>query len=88
MKPGPRCFDVAFAAEPSRRFSTFSAASKHARLLTPSPLVGDRIDLWFSTLSTRHAWLKRSIWFSLKSIKWLTGRQITPTLSLAIQKVA
>jgi hypothetical protein len=50
--------------------------------------VGDRIDLWFSTLSTRHAWLKRSIWFSLKSIKWLTGRQITPTLSLAIQKVA
>jgi len=62
--------------------------SQHARLLTPSPLVGDRIDLWFSTLSTRHAWLKRSIWFSLKSIKWLTGRQITPTLSLAIQKVA
>ena len=62
--------------------------SKHARLLTPSQRGVDRIDLWFSTLSTRYAWLKRSIWFSLKAIKWLTGRQITPTLSLAIRKVA
>jgi len=49
--------------------------------------VGDRIDLWLGTLSTRHAWLKRSIWLSLKVIKWVTGRQITPTLSLAIRKV-
>jgi 2-polyprenyl-3-methyl-5-hydroxy-6-metoxy-1,4-benzoquinol methylase len=59
----------------------------HAELLRPSPEVGDRIDLWFSTLSPRHAWLKRSIWGSLKVIKALTGKQITPTLSLAIRKV-
>jgi len=61
--------------------------SRHARLLSPLPQVGDRIDLWFRTLSARHSWLKRSIWLSLKSLKWLTGRQITPTLSLAIRKV-
>jgi 2-polyprenyl-3-methyl-5-hydroxy-6-metoxy-1,4-benzoquinol methylase len=60
--------------------------SKHARLLSPSREVGDRIDLWFRGLSARHAWLKRSIWLSLKMVKWLTGKQITPTLQLAIQK--
>jgi 2-polyprenyl-3-methyl-5-hydroxy-6-metoxy-1,4-benzoquinol methylase len=60
---------------------------KRAQLLQPSAEVGDRIDLWLGTLSTRHAWLKRSIWLSLKVIKWVTGRQITPTLSLAIRKV-
>jgi 2-polyprenyl-3-methyl-5-hydroxy-6-metoxy-1,4-benzoquinol methylase len=61
--------------------------AQQAELLRPAPEVGDRIDLWFSTLSPRHAWLKRSIWGSLKVIKALTGKEITPTLSLAIRKV-
>ena len=60
---------------------------KHAELLRPSPEVGDRIDLWLGSLSKRHALLKRSIWMSLKNIKWLSGREITPTLSLAIRKL-
>jgi 2-polyprenyl-3-methyl-5-hydroxy-6-metoxy-1,4-benzoquinol methylase len=62
--------------------------SKRATLLKPSPQAGDRIDLWFNTLSARHASLKRSIWASLKVIKALTGAEITPTLSLAIRKEA
>lgn len=61
--------------------------AKHAELLRPAPEVGDRIDLWFSTLSARHAWLKRTIWGSLKVIKALTGKELTPTLSLAIRKL-
>ncbi len=60
---------------------------EHAELLLPSREVGDRIDLWFSTLSARHAWLKRTVWGSLKAIKGLTGKEITPDLSLAIRKV-
>ena len=60
---------------------------KCVQVLQPSAEVGDRIDLWLGTLSTRHALVKRSIWLSLKIIKWLTGRQITPTLSLALRKV-
>jgi 2-polyprenyl-3-methyl-5-hydroxy-6-metoxy-1,4-benzoquinol methylase len=59
---------------------------KHARLLTPLPHVGDRIDVWFRKLSRRYGWLKRSIWLSLKSIKALTGAEVPPTLSLAIRK--
>jgi hypothetical protein len=61
--------------------------TQHAELLQPLPEIGDRIDLWFGNLSARHAWLKRSIWLSLKTIKWLSGKIVTPTLSLAIRKV-
>lgn len=60
---------------------------RHAELLRPKRAVGDRIDLWFGTLSRRHAWLKRSIWLALKTFKWLSGKEITPTLSLAIRRV-
>ena len=59
-----------------------------AALLRPAPHVGDRIDLWFNTLSGRYGWLKRSIWAALKALKLATGRQITPSLSLAIRKVS
>jgi 2-polyprenyl-3-methyl-5-hydroxy-6-metoxy-1,4-benzoquinol methylase len=58
----------------------------HARLLRPRPEIGDRVDLWYRSLSPRHAWLKRSLWMSLKAGKWVSGREITPTLSLAIRK--
>jgi 2-polyprenyl-3-methyl-5-hydroxy-6-metoxy-1,4-benzoquinol methylase len=58
----------------------------HAQLLRPRPEVGDRVDLWYKGLSTRHAWLKRSLWMCLKLGKALSGREITPTLSLAIRK--
>lgn len=58
-----------------------------AELLRPLPEVGDRIDLWYRSLSPRHAWLKRSLWMSLKLGKWGSGREITPTLSLAIRKL-
>jgi 2-polyprenyl-3-methyl-5-hydroxy-6-metoxy-1,4-benzoquinol methylase len=61
---------------------------KHVELLRPRPEVGDRVDLWFATLSKRHALLKRSIWASLKVIKGLTGKEIAPTLSLALRKRA
>ncbi len=60
--------------------------TQHAELLQPLPEIGDRIDLWFGALSARHVWLKRSIWLSLKTIKWLSGKIVTPTLSLAIRK--
>ncbi|HKU90931.1 MAG TPA: methyltransferase domain-containing protein [Steroidobacteraceae bacterium] len=59
----------------------------HAQLLRPLPEVGDRVDLWYKTLSSKHDWLKRSLWMSLKAGKALSGREITPTLSLAIRKV-
>jgi SAM-dependent methyltransferase len=62
--------------------------SGQAELLRPLPEVGDRIDLWLGTLSRRHAGLKRSLWVALKSLKFLTGREITPGLSLAIRKAA
>jgi hypothetical protein len=55
-------------------------------LLKPVPSVGDRIDLWFSTLSQRHAWLKRTIWAALKTLKAVSGKELTPSLSLAIRK--
>jgi 2-polyprenyl-3-methyl-5-hydroxy-6-metoxy-1,4-benzoquinol methylase len=58
----------------------------HAELLRPLPQIGDRIDLWYRTLSPRHAWLKRAVWASLKLGKHVSGREITPTLSLAIRK--
>jgi SAM-dependent methyltransferase len=60
---------------------------KHAGLLAPREPVGDRIDLWLQSLSRRHAHMKRAVWGALKLNKWLTGRQITPTLSLAVRKL-
>jgi hypothetical protein len=57
-----------------------------AELLAPREPIGDRIDLWHESLSRRHAGLKRCVWAALKANKWLTGREITPTLSLAIRK--
>jgi 2-polyprenyl-3-methyl-5-hydroxy-6-metoxy-1,4-benzoquinol methylase len=60
---------------------------RHARLLPPLPEVGDRVDLWYQSLSPRHATLKRALWRSLKLVKGVSGRQITPTLSLAIRKM-
>ena len=57
-------------------------------LLEPRRELGDRIDLWYSTLSRRHAWFKRSLWASLKMLKALSGAQLTPSLTLAIRKQA
>jgi SAM-dependent methyltransferase len=57
-------------------------------LLRPMPRVGDRIDLWFNTLSKRKRGVKRTVWASLKAIKVVTGAEVTPTLSLAIRKAA
>ncbi len=58
-----------------------------AQLLRPLPEIGDRIDLWYRSLSPRHHWLKRSLWMSLRLGKLVSGREVTPTLSLAIRKV-
>jgi 2-polyprenyl-3-methyl-5-hydroxy-6-metoxy-1,4-benzoquinol methylase len=57
-------------------------------ILEPRQSVGDRIDLWYGKLSRRHAWLKKSIWAALKTLKALTGVQLTPDLALAIRKDA
>jgi 2-polyprenyl-3-methyl-5-hydroxy-6-metoxy-1,4-benzoquinol methylase len=57
-------------------------------LLEPRRELGDRIDLWHSTLSRRHAWFKRGLWASLKMLKALSGAQLTPSLTLAIRKQA
>ncbi|HEU4625611.1 MAG TPA: class I SAM-dependent methyltransferase [Steroidobacteraceae bacterium] len=60
----------------------------HIALLRPLPRVGDRIDLWFKSLSKKHLGVKRGIWASLKVIKLLTRKELTPTLSLAFRKTA
>lgn len=57
-----------------------------AEVLAPRKSIGDQIDLWFQSLSPRHARLKRSVWAALKVLKGVSGREITPTLSLAIRK--
>lgn len=57
-------------------------------LLAPRRGVGDRIDLWYAKLSPRRAWLKRSLWASLKAGKRITGLELTPQLALAIRKHA
>jgi SAM-dependent methyltransferase len=64
------------------------AASGSPILLEPKKGVGDRIDLWRRSLSPRYAWLKDSIWMSLKLLKLLTGVQLTPDLALAIRRRA
>lgn len=57
-------------------------------LLAPRDSVGDRIDLWYGELSRRHAWLKKSVWVSLKILKTVSGVQLTPDLALAIRREA
>jgi SAM-dependent methyltransferase len=59
-----------------------------AELLAPQAHVGDRIDLWYRSLSRRYLALKYSVRIVLKLIKWSSGREIVPTLSLALRKVA
>ncbi len=61
---------------------------RHGRpvLLEPHPEVGDRIDLWYGTLSARHRWLKRGIWAGLKAIKLTSGCVIAPSLALALRR--
>lgn len=55
-------------------------------LLEPRVEVGDRIDLWYGSLSPRHRWLKRGVWAGLKLIKLTSGRVITPSLALALRR--
>jgi len=57
-------------------------------LIEPGMGVGDQIDLWYGKLSRRHAWLKKSVWASLKMLKRVTGIELTPELALAIRKQA
>jgi 2-polyprenyl-3-methyl-5-hydroxy-6-metoxy-1,4-benzoquinol methylase len=57
-----------------------------AVLLEPRAEVGDRIDLWYRSLSPRRRWLKRGIWAGLKAVKRLTGRVVTPSLALALRR--
>lgn len=61
---------------------------QHGRpvVLEPRADVGDRIDLWYGSLSARHRWLKRAIRAGLKLIKLTSGSVITPSLALAIRK--
>ncbi|MGH8290674.1 MAG: class I SAM-dependent methyltransferase [Steroidobacteraceae bacterium] len=58
----------------------------HPALLEPRREVGDRIDLWYGSLSARHRWLKRGIWAGLKLIKLTSGSVITPSLALALRR--
>lgn len=55
-------------------------------LLQPRAEVGDRIDLWYGSLSPRHRWLKRGIWAGLKLVKLTSGSVITPSLALALRR--
>jgi len=57
-----------------------------AELLQPLAGSGDRIDLWCRGLSPRHHWIKQFLRASMKLNKALTGREITPQLSLALRK--
>lgn len=59
----------------------------HAALLAPRPEVGDRIDMWYRTQSRRYALLKGSARAAVKTLKWVTGMEIVPSLALAIRKV-
>ena len=58
------------------------------RVIEPRKSAGDQIDLWYGKLSRRHAWLKKSAWISLKTLKKVSGVQLTPQLALAIRKEA
>jgi 2-polyprenyl-3-methyl-5-hydroxy-6-metoxy-1,4-benzoquinol methylase len=57
-----------------------------AVVLEPRSEVGDRIDLWYGSLSARQRWLKRGIWGTLKLIKLTSGIVITPSLALALRR--
>jgi SAM-dependent methyltransferase len=57
-------------------------------LLRPAKRVGDRIDLWYGTLSPRYGWIKKSAWAALKTVKAISGVEVPPTLMLAISKDA
>jgi hypothetical protein len=57
-------------------------------LLRPAKRVGDRIDLWYGTLSPRYGWIKKSYWIALKAVKAISGVEVPPTLMLAIRKDA
>jgi 2-polyprenyl-3-methyl-5-hydroxy-6-metoxy-1,4-benzoquinol methylase len=57
-------------------------------LLQPRKSVGDQLDLWYGKLSPRHAWLKQSVWLSLKVLKTVSGVELTPELALALRKAA
>ena len=49
----------------------------------------DLIDLWYKVSSeARLRALKRCIWFILKGLKFVTGAQLVPSLTLAVQKEA
>ena len=61
-------------------------ASSTPVLLEPAPEVGDRIDLWFATLSPRYGALKKLLWLAMKTLKAAAGIELTPTLMLAIRK--
>jgi 2-polyprenyl-3-methyl-5-hydroxy-6-metoxy-1,4-benzoquinol methylase len=56
-----------------------------ATLLAPKH--GDQIDLWYGKLSSRHGWLKRSIWAALKALKPIAGIHLVPELTLALRKL-
>ena len=51
------------------------------------PKHGDQIDLWHGKLSSRYAWLKRSIWAALKALKPVAGIHLVPELTLALRKL-
>lgn len=57
-----------------------------ATLLQPAKHIGDRIDLWYGSLSPRLRWLKRSIWVACKGVRALSGIELVPSLALAILK--
>jgi SAM-dependent methyltransferase len=57
-------------------------------LLRPAKRVGDRIDLWYGTLSPRYGWIKKTAWIALKAVKAISGVEVPPTLMLAIRKDA
>ena len=61
---------------------------QHGRavLLEPRAQVGDRIDLWYGSVSARHRWLKRGIRAGLKLLKLTSGSVITPSLALALRR--
>lgn len=60
-------------------------AGEPPALIAPAEHIGDRIDLWHRGLSRRHAWLKRTIWSSLKLFKLVTRIEMAPVLALAIR---
>ena len=64
------------------------SADHSATLLKPSQDgIRDRIDLWYATATARGPSLaKKGVKYGMKLLKWTTGRQLAPSLSLAIQK--